>query len=172
MAIGFTLSSVGWARRTGPSNVEPQRLAIERALQIARLDPADVALIELDGTGLPSLDSEQVQAALAAYGRAERREPLALACVTGQIGHTVGASAMASVIKASMEVEVGQVPASFGLKRPLPIIAQNAAVVRVPVANEPLRHATQDGRQFAAVMSYGKGLAYHIILERTVRRCL
>ena len=150
----------------GQSNVEPQRLAAERALHIVRLDPADVALVELDGTGLPDVDAEQIQAALAAYGRTKRREPLALACVTGQIGHTVGASAMASVIKASMEVELRQVPASFGLKRPLPIIAENSAVVRAAQTNEPLRHATPDGRQFAAVMSYGKGLAYHIILER------
>ena len=36
--------------------------------------------------------------------------------VTGQIGHTLGASAMASLIKASLEMEHGSVPPTFGLQ--------------------------------------------------------
>ena len=145
---------------------ESLQLAMDRAFKIAGVEPADVALIEMDGTGLSHCDQEQLRAVVSVYGRTQRREPLLFSCVTGQIGHTMGASGMASLIKASLEIETGQMPAMFGLQTPLPIVAQNASVIQAATAPLAIRHTTRDGRRFAAVSSCGKGLAYHILLER------
>ena len=49
---------------------------MQRAFETAQIDPADVALIELDGTGLPETDQEQLRAVVAGYGRSQRSEPL------------------------------------------------------------------------------------------------
>ncbi|HEY1601537.1 MAG TPA: beta-ketoacyl synthase N-terminal-like domain-containing protein, partial [Pirellulales bacterium] len=148
------------------SGEESQRVAVERALEIANVVAADVAVIEIDGSGLREEDQEQVRALLTVYGREPRAEPLLLGCVTGQIGHTVGASAMAGLIKASLQVESGEMPATFGVSTPLAILQENAGLIRTSQAREAVRHTTHDGRRMAGVMSYGKGLAYHIVLER------
>ena len=148
---------------------ESMQLAMERAFSIAKVDPADVSLIEMDGTGLPASDQEQLRAVVAAYGRTPRSEPLLVSTVTAQIGHSVGASAMASFMKASLEVENGQMPATFGLAQPLPVVAENAGVIQAATRPLPIRHTTRDGRRLAAVSSWGKGQAYHILLERGER---
>jgi acyl transferase domain-containing protein len=141
-------------------------LAINRAMENARVDPADVALVEMDGTGLPERDQDQVCALIATYGKSKRAEPLLVSSITGQIGHTIGASAMVSLVKASLEVEKGQMHATVGLKTPLPVVSQNSGQIQAVTAPLTVRHTSRDGRRLAAVSSYGKGLAYHILLER------
>ena len=148
------------------STTEAMQLAMNRAFQIAGVAPGDVALVEMDGIGLPQKDQEQLAAVLAAYGSAQRSEPLLVSTITGQIGHTAGVSAMASLMKASFEVETGQMPATFGLKNPLDIVAKNAQAIQVATQPLSIRHTTRDGRRFAAVSSFGKGQAYHILVER------
>ena len=143
--------------------------AIRRALTNAGVDPADVSLVEMDGTGLPADDQEQLRAVVSAYGGSQRPEPLLLGSITGQIGHTAGASAMASVLKATFEVETGQMPGMFGLETPVAALADNAGVVQASSSELPIRHTTRDGRRIAAVSSSGKNLAYHILLERGER---
>ncbi len=153
----------------GRSADEAMRQAMERALQEAYAAPTDVAAIELDGTGLPTSDEEQIRAVLSVYGQSQRKEPLLLSTIVGQIGHTIGASAMASLIKASMEVEKGEMPGTVGLESPLAILPQNSSAIRASTVLQPIRHMTPDGRRLVAVSSFGKGLAYHILLERGER---
>ena len=145
---------------------DSMRLAMDRSFKTAGLQPADVSLIEMDGTGLPQFDQEMLRAVVSTYGGAPRSEPLMVGSITGQIGHTMGASAMASLIKASLEIENGQLPATFGLESPLPIVRENSRVIQTATQSLPIRHTTHDGRRFAAISSVGKGLAYHILLER------
>ena len=65
-----------------------------------------------------------------------------------------------------MEMETGQMPATFGLRNPLPIFKDNARLISAATTSVPIRQTTRDGRRFAAVSSFGKGLAYHVLLER------
>ena len=150
----------------GKSAQESLSLAMQRSLAIAGVDAADVTVVEMDGTGLPEHDQAQLQAIVSVYGSSPRSEPLIVSSITGQIGHTIGASAMASFIKASLEVEQGEVPAACGLGAPIPMATQNASVLRLATTRLPIRHTTQDGRRLGAVSSFSKGLAFHILLER------
>lgn len=148
---------------------ESLALAMTRAFSIAKVAPAHVALVEVDGTGQPAVDEQQLRAIASVYGAAPRTEPLLVSTVTGQIGHTCGASAMASLIKASLEIQHGEVPRNVGLSAPLTTTAKLAATVRLATTALPLRQITDDGRRFGAVSSFGKGLSYHILLEHGER---
>ncbi len=167
--IHAIIRGIGAAHTNSLNPAESMQLAMERAFITAGVDPADVSLVEMDGTGLPDSDQEQLRAIVAAYGRSPRSEPLLVGTAIGQIGHTNGASAMASFFKASLEIENGAVPRSFGLENPLPIVAQNPGILQAATQTMPIRHTTRDGRRLAAVSSWGKGQAYHILLERGQR---
>ena len=101
----------------------------------------------MDGTGLSHCDQEQLRAVVSVYGRTQRREPLLFSCVTGQIGHTMGASGMASLIKASLEIETGQMPAMFGLQTPLPI-ARKIGASQAANAPSAIRHTPATASAF------------------------
>ncbi len=140
-------------------------LAIGRAVADAAVDPVDVALIEADGAGRREIDEPHVRAIAAAYGESPRQAPIALSTVAGQIGHTLGASAMASLIAATYKVEHGVTPATFGLREPLACLVEQSKIIKL-VTNATQLGATADGQRFAAINSFSKGLASHIILER------
>ncbi len=53
----------------GGDDVEGIQLAIDRAFESAALTPGDIALIEMDGSGLPARDQQQLNAVVSAYGR-------------------------------------------------------------------------------------------------------
>ncbi len=144
---------------------EAWTVAMERALADAGASGADLTLIEADGAGDATIDRSHIQAIGSVVGSRGHRAPIELSAVAGQIGHTVGASAMASLIAATLKVEHGVAPTSFGVTNPLPCIVERSSTVRIISRDQPL-DANSDGRRFAAVDSFSKGLAAQIILER------
>ena len=95
-------------------------------------------------------------------------QPLILASVVGQIGNTLGASGMASLIKAVLELEHAVVPPAVGLRSPLPAIVCAPTHIRAAIQQFPLPSAST-GRLLAGVISSAKMLAYHVLLERHER---
>ncbi|MEV5504793.1 beta-ketoacyl synthase N-terminal-like domain-containing protein, partial [Nonomuraea fuscirosea] len=71
---------------TAPSGVA-QRRVLDRALEAARLTPADVDVVEGHGTGTMLGDPIEVQALLGVYGQG-RQVPLWLGSVKSNFGHT------------------------------------------------------------------------------------
>jgi acyl transferase domain-containing protein len=135
--IHAVIRSVGAAH--GRSPAEAMSLAMERSLSRAGVAPGDVAVMELDGTGIPELDAQQLRALVSVYGRDARKHPLLIGSVVGQIGHTSGASAMASLIKACLEIESGQMPPLFGMQQPAAVVAENANVICAATSAMPIR---------------------------------
>ncbi len=148
------------------SATESMRLAIERSLAAGRIEPCDISAIEADGFANPRQDTEMLRAIGPVYGRPGRRRPLVLGSVVGQIGHTAGASGMASLLKAALEIDRGEATATVNLREPLPALADAgivAATEHIPLG------ATPDGRRLAAVSSCARGLAHHVVLEREAK---
>jgi acyl transferase domain-containing protein/NAD(P)-dependent dehydrogenase (short-subunit alcohol dehydrogenase family) len=145
---------------------EAVRLAAQRALSDADAKAEDLAILEADGSSLPPFDVEQTQAFLAIHGNQGRAEPLRVGTLVGQIGHTGGASGMASLLKASLEIEHDETTPTLGLEAPVEPIAKNPSILRAAQGWEPLRHATPDGRRLAGISGCAKGLAYHVVLEK------
>jgi acyl transferase domain-containing protein/acyl carrier protein/NAD(P)-dependent dehydrogenase (short-subunit alcohol dehydrogenase family) len=145
---------------------EAVRLAVERSLADAEVQTGDLALIDADGSGVPPLDEEQAQALIAVHGDQSRAEPLRLGTLVGQIGHTGGASGMATLLKATLEIEHDEMAPTVGLQAPVAAIAQHSTLIQAATSRTPLRHATQDGRRLGGVSGCAKGLAYHVVLEK------
>jgi len=165
--IHAILRGIGVAHDAAPGCA--LQLAIERATQATHVQPGDVALMEVDTTGVTPLDQEQLRALGEVQRQAGRRQPLLLSSVVAQIGYTGGASGMAALLKAILELEHGQLPATPGFTQPAAPIAQSDGMLAVVTTLTPLQQATADGRQLAAVNSVNKGLTYHAILERPIK---
>ncbi len=97
--------------------------AMHRGLNDAAARPEEIALLETDGSARPGADQQQVQALMAVQAAAPRQHPLLVGSVVGQIGHAGGASGMASLLKAVLEIEHREVPRTVGLETPLPLLA-------------------------------------------------
>ena len=177
--IRAIVHSIGAARAQQGS--EALRMAIERSLAggtfnaptqeigtcRGSLRAEEIATLQCDGAAFPREDSEAIRAIAAAYGGQGRRQPLLVSSVVGQIGHTAGASGMASFLKAALEIEHGESTGTANLRNPLPLLREGG-VVATATPGAPLG-ATPEGRRLTGVASCARGLAYHAILERGAR---
>ena len=84
---------------TAPSGRAQQRV-IRRALADADVTPDQVAAIEAHGTGTPLGDPVEADALIATYGsRRDGRRPIWLGSLKANIGHTMAAAGVSSMIK-------------------------------------------------------------------------
>src|SRR5260370_21902418 len=157
---GWGVSSAGNPALTRPGSAS-LLLALRRAYHRARVDPADVQLIEGDGTGTASGDLAELTS-LAEIRQASPRLA-ALGSVKANIGHTKGAAGAAGLIKATLAIAAGIIPPATGCARPHPLIASEEARLRVPEEAEPWPERIR----LAGVSSVGPGGAsVHLILRR------
>ncbi len=146
------------AAAAGPGS---QLLAMRRAYQMARIDPADVQLIEGCGAGLSEADEAEL-AALAALRAGRAGKVAALGSITASIGNSRAAAGAAGLIKAVLALENGVVPPSTGTQTPHPMLRDGHARLRLPDAPE----SWPDGTRHAAVGALGPdGLAVHVVLR-------
>ncbi|HEY7677685.1 MAG TPA: beta-ketoacyl synthase N-terminal-like domain-containing protein, partial [Candidatus Methylomirabilis sp.] len=143
------------------------RLAIQRAMTCARIEARGVAVVETVGMGVPHIDAEEADALATLYGSAARERPLLLGSVAAQIGHTQGASGMASLLKLTLALQHGRMPPTVGLVRPADPVIRHLSVLRPVTEPAPLPAAPDGGGTFAGVSAFAlRGLAYHAVLER------
>ena len=155
------MSSAGNPALTRPGSAS-LLLALRRAYHRAGVDPADVQLIEGDGTGTASGDLAELTS-LAEIRQASPRLA-ALGSVKANIGHTKAAAGAAGLIKATLAIAAGVIPPATGCVRPHPLIASEDARLRVPQAAEPW----PERARLAGVSSVGPGgTSVHVILRRT-----
>ena len=149
-----------------PSRSEAARLAAGRALDDARVSPDDVALIETSTSGKPDADAGELRGVAEAYGDGSRPGPMWLATAVGRIGDTGGASGMASLLKAAMELDTLQISPDPRLEHPAPQLTRHAAVLAVPSHPTPI--SARAGKSvLAGVHSGGDGeVTYHVVFER------
>ncbi|WP_305783925.1 non-ribosomal peptide synthetase/type I polyketide synthase [Symbioplanes lichenis] len=130
---------------------------IRRALAAAGLTPDDLGYLEAHGTGTPIGDPIEIEALRTVFG--ERRLPLTVGAVKGNIGHLDTCAGMAGLIKAILAVRHGQIPPVAGLRDP--IVAGALSLPTSPVdwpAEQPRR---------AGVSALGVGgTNAHVIVEQ------
>jgi enoyl-[acyl-carrier protein] reductase III len=102
---------------------------------------------------------------LAVQSTTQRQQSLLVGSVVGQIGHAGGASGMASLMKAVLEIEHREVPQTVALETPLPSLANGQQSVRPTVQTSPVTTLNLRNRPMAAVSSCSKDLVHHVILE-------
>jgi acyl transferase domain-containing protein len=98
--------------------VQGQEAVIRIAYAKTKLGLGLTTYIECHGTGTPVGDPIEVKAIgnVFAAGRS-KDSPLLLSSVKSQIGHTEGASGIASIQKVVLSLEEGLIPATIGIKK-------------------------------------------------------
>ena len=113
----------------------------------------------------PAADRSRSRRCWPCKSAAPRPQPLLVGSVVGQIGHAGGASGMASLLKAVLEIEHGEVPRTVGIETPLPSLANGQQTSGRPCNLRRSRHSMLRNRPMAAVSSCSKDLVHHVILE-------
>jgi acyl transferase domain-containing protein len=140
------------------------RTAIDRGVERAGIARTEVSVVETSGTGVRAIDEEEIAALVAAYGTEPRPAPLLIGSLASQIGHTLGASGMASLLKVVLAFQNGVLPPAPRPAALAPALAARDGVLRPVSERVVLDSATP---VLAGITSLGlHGMAYHVLLER------
>ncbi|MDD4953098.1 MAG: beta-ketoacyl synthase N-terminal-like domain-containing protein, partial [Desulfovibrionaceae bacterium] len=116
------------------SVAETQRLALAASYRDAGYGPQSVDLVECHATSTIQGDREEVRA-LKGFFSPDR--PTVLAAYKSQIGHTLGASGLNSLIRGVLAMREGVFPASLNYRTPDPDLDLEAGGLRVLSGPEP-----------------------------------
>jgi acyl transferase domain-containing protein/acyl carrier protein len=144
-------------------SVAAQAQMLRTAYADAGIEPRDVHYVEAHGTGTRIGDPVELQALAEVVG-AGRSEPCLVGSVKTNIGHTEAASGFAGLIKVTLSLERGVIPASLHFEDPTPSIAWDTLPLKLCTERIEWPSAA---RRLAGVSSYGiTGTNAHVVLER------
>lgn len=142
-----------------------QVAVIEAALRDSGVNPATIGFVEAHGTGTIVGDPIEVAALAEAYRRyTDRSGYCAIASVKGNVGHLGAAAGICGLIKATLCVSEGILPASLNFDEPNPAIdfADSPFYVNTTLSKWP----DLDGPRRASVSAFGVGgTNAHVIVE-------
>ncbi len=161
--VGCGIASAGHHRRSG-ADPGAMLLALRRAYESARIDPADVALIEGCGTGVGPVDEAELTAL--AMLRSGAKRPASIGAVTANIGNTGAAAGTAGLIKAVLATANGVLPPTAGVGTPHHILRDGGGGLRTTTAPQPWPE--HPGPRYAGVSARSlDGLTAHVVLRGT-----
>jgi myxalamid-type polyketide synthase MxaE and MxaD len=160
---GTAVNHDGAASGLTVPNGPAQQRVIRDALKRAGVEPAEVAYLEVHGTGTPLGDPIEVQAAAAVYGEdRDAAKPLLIGSVKTNIGHLEAAAGIAGLLKVVLSLQEPLIPRHLHFRTPNPHLDWDRLPVRV--VEQPT--AWPAGQRIAAVSSFGfSGTNAHIVIE-------
>ncbi|KAF2972455.1 hypothetical protein GQX73_g1158 [Xylaria multiplex] len=149
---------------TQPSAIG-QEAVIRKAYAFAgNLNPDETSYFECHGTGTPVGDPIELNGITNMFLKDSKRDSLLVGAVKTNVGHAEAASAMASIVKVVLAMELGVIPASIGVKNYNPKI--NFSNGRLQVVKDTLQWPAGYNVRRASVNSFGYGGANaHAIIE-------
>jgi acyl transferase domain-containing protein/phosphopantetheinyl transferase len=165
---GTGVASDGRASSLMSPRVQGQMRAIERAWQVAGLDPTEPAalgLLEAHGTATPVGDLTEVTSLTQVFGPPNGAgHDIGIGSVKSMIGHTMPAAGIAGLIKAALAVYHGVLPPTLHCDDPHPALADSRFA---PVTEARPWPSRGDTPLRAAVNAFGfGGINAHAILEQ------
>ena len=120
---GTAINNDGATKMISAPNAATQEKVIQKAWENAGIDPETIEYIEAHGTGTLLGDSIEITAIQNAFRNyTKRKQFCALGAVKPGIGHTVAASAMASMTKAVLSLKNGCIPGNINFSQVSPLI--------------------------------------------------
>ncbi len=160
--IHAVLRGIGVAHH--PTHAEALRLAVERSSSMAGIAPTEISVEELETDERLDVSGAELETLAASHASGPRQAPLTLASGTSYLGHMGGASGIAALIKASLEIEHGEIAPTAGLSQPAGVLqAWHHAVSALPGKTK------LTGRRLVGIACWSRGLACHLILEHAAR---
>jgi len=149
---------------TAPS-VESQRNVILEALSVGEIEPETVELLEAHGTATSLGDPVEVAALKEAYSQFNhRKQYCALGSVKTNIGHLDCAAGIASLIKAVLCVQHGEIPPSLNFKQANPSLELESSPFYVNQTRKAWKSESHSRR--AGISSIGVGgTNVHVVIE-------
>ena len=130
---GFGNASDAYHQTASSDQGDGAFLAMQKALNMAGLQPEDIDYINAHGTGTPNNDMSESQALLRVFGE---RMPL-VSSTKGMTGHTTSASGAVETTICLIALQHGIVPANYGWKTPM----DNGVVPSMSIhAGKPLQY--------------------------------
>ena len=127
----------------------------------AKINPLELDYIEAHMTGTPAGDPIESRAILSVL-RPNYERPILFGCLKSNMGHTEGASALASISKVVKIFQTGLIPANLNYHKPNPFIAGLEKNIIIPVLE-----TTSFCGNLIGVNSFGFGGAnVHSILQK------
>ncbi len=160
-AVNNDGSSSGFlATPSGAGQEEMLRLAYRDA----GIDPHKVQYVEAHGTGTKAGDPVELGALGAVLGKdRSSQSPLWVGSVKTNLGHTEGAAGVAGLIKVTLALKHGMIPASLHLQEFNPAIPWTELNLTVPRAATPWQVTEET---FAGVSTFGiVGTNAHMVLS-------
>ncbi|SFB72365.1 amino acid adenylation domain-containing protein [Bosea sp. CRIB-10] len=163
--VGVNNDGAGKVGYTAPS-VDGQAAAIAMAHATADVDARSIGYVECHGTGTPMGDPIEVAGLTAAFRlTTEDRGFCALGSVKSNIGHLDAAAGVTGLIKASLAVKSGILPASLHVTQPNPALELPESPFFI--ADRKQDWPGQSGPRRAGVSAFGfGGTNVHLVLEQ------
>jgi len=162
---GSAINNDGSSNGITAPNPEAQTDVIIRAWKEAGIHPETLSYIESHGTGSDLGDSIEIKGITDAFEKfTDNRQFCAIGSVKGNIGHPIGASGMASLIKVIMGLKSNEIPATLNFSNPNPKIN----FLRTPVFINTRRRewGKTDKPRRAGINAFGaSGTNCHVIIE-------
>ncbi|MFQ6339670.1 amino acid adenylation domain-containing protein [Bacillus sp. AF62] len=162
---GSAINNDGASNGITAPNADAQEKLISRAWENAKISPDTISYIETHGTGTILGDPIEIKGITNAFKKyTDKKQFCGIGSVKPNIGHTVGASGMASLIKAVMALKEQVLPPSINFNEPNPLINFTTSPVYV---NDRIRKwKKNETPRRAGVSSFGfSGTNCHIVLE-------
>ena len=158
------IGAAGGGIEAGTPAIEAYRRALEHAAQEAGIGPASIGFFEAHGSGIPAEDKLEFQALTRWQG--PNRCAWALGSAKAVLGHTGAAAGLASIVKTSLCLSRGIIPAFPRAKGPPPAEGESAGF-QFPACARPWPPPADAGprRAMAAAMT-SDGNCMHVVLER------
>ncbi|MFI6365132.1 condensation domain-containing protein [Nocardia sp. NPDC050630] len=154
----------GKAGFTAPSATGQARVVAE-ALAAADVETDEVGLIEAHGTATALGDHIELAALAAVFGDRTASDPIAIGSVKSNIGHTNTAAGIAALIKTTLALHHGRIPATLHADPAHPELSRHGGLFEV--ANRTRDWPQHHGTRIAGVSSFGiGGTNCHIVLEQ------
>lgn len=149
---------------TAPS-IQSQSDVISEALSVADVDAASISYIEAHGTGTYLGDPIEVMALTRAFRAfTEKKGYCKIGSVKANIGHLDAAAGMAGLIKTTLALQHGEIPATINFEKPNPEIDFDNSPFIVNNALSPW--LAEHGPRRAGVTALGiGGTNAHVVLE-------
>ena len=158
--LGWGMASAGQPSRMA-ADPGSLLLAMRRACAMARVDPADLQLIE--GCGASLAHAEEAELTALAMLRSGAGRPAALGSVAANIGNARAAAGAAGLIKIVLAAANAVLPPSTGVTTPHRMARDGSASLRFPAWPEPWADSTM----LAGISGRGNdGLSVHLVLGR------